>query len=311
MKRFVLLILAVFMLLSFAACDNGNTASSTDLSATEQSEEYKQAVSLIEEGKIKESYLLLRSLKDDKGAQELLKDFEVVYSKQSITRMDGTTTAEEYKYDDKGNLETKTEISQFGTKVVTNYIYENDRLISTVRTGNEKYIEKYTYDDKGLLVKRTGPDVGDGEFVFEYFYDANRNIIKTVRTSAVGTLTREYTYNLDNKLVKEIYTASYGTTLETEYIYDGNALVKKIETSKNDKSAASSKTVHEYTNNADGNPVKCVSTSTLDGIETQYETDYSYDADGNLIKTEESDDSYGIYRTTEYSGYLYFYHPEK
>lgn len=306
MKRFVLLILAVFMLFSLAACTEGAQTSS----APEQSEEYKKAVSLIEEGKYKESYLLLLSLTDDKDAQELIKDFSVVYSKEVITyTTDGTTKSTEYKYDDKGNLETKTVTDKYGLKTITNYIYQNGKLISTVCEGNTN--QKYIYDDKGLLKKTVGPDPLGKESVTEYFYDGNKNIIKKVYTDSGATITREYTYNSDNNLVKEVSTASYGTTLETEYIYDGKALVKKIETSKLDKSSAPSKTVHEYTNNANGNPVKCVSTSTRNGVESTHYTDYSYDADGNLIKVSESDDSYGTYRTTEYSGYLYFYCPEK
>lgn len=307
MKRFFILILAISMLISVSACSE-STENTSD--KPEQSEEYKKAVALIEEGKYKESYLLLRSLTDDSDAQELIKDFSVVYSKEVITYpTDDKTNSTEYKYDDKGNLETKTATNKYGLKTITNYIYQNGKLVSSVCDGKDTV--KYVYDDKGLLIKEVGTDPMGKESVNEYFYDGNRNIIKNVYTDSTATITREYTYNSDNKLTKETSIASYGTSLETEYIYDGKALVKKIETAKFDKSEAYDKVVHEYTNNAYGDPTECVSTTFRNGTESAYYTEYSYDADGNLIKTAESDDSYGTYKTTEYSGYLYFYCPEK
>ncbi len=307
MKRIIAFLTLAFMLFALSACSEGAEEAS---SKPEQSEDYKKAVALIEEGKYKESYLLLRSLSDDADAQELIKDFSVVYSKEVITyTTDDTTNSTEYKYDDKGNIESITETNQYGLKTVTNYIYQNGKLISTVRDGKDTV--KYVYDDKGLLIKEIGTDPRGEEGVTEYFYDGNKNIIKTVYTDSTSTITREYTYNSDNKLTKEVSSASYGTTLETEYIYDGKALVKKIEMTKFDKSEAYDKVVHEYTNNAYGDPTKCVSTIFRNGIERPYYTEYSYDADGNLIKVSESDDSYGTYRTTEYSGYLYFYCPQK
>lgn len=179
----------------------------------------------------------------------------------------------EYVYDSNGNVIERRTINNFG--------------FETVETV--KYVLKY--DESGRLIEKYNEE--DPEYVTYYTYyedgilkkeesegwlkeyDANGNIVK----SDTGDEKDDYVYNQDGKLSK--HTSDDGKSVTVyEYTYDENGyLVKK--TADSDEYGV---TTWTYYNDEFGNPEKVALT---------------YDS-GN-------DDGY----TFHYSGYKYFYRPQK
>lgn len=179
----------------------------------------------------------------------------------------------EYVYDSHGNVVEKRTTNFFGFEAV-----------EVVR-----YVLKY--DEKGRLIEKYNEEEPEYVTYYSYYddgtlkkewsdgwleeYDENGNIVK----SDLGDEKDDYVYNADGKLLK--HTRDDGKTVTVyEYTYDENGyLVKK--TADSDEYGV---TTWTYYNDEFGNPEKVALT---------------YDS-GN-------DDGY----TFHYSGYKYFYRPQK
>ncbi len=207
-----------------------------------------------------------------------------------------------YTYDSNGWLikEVRTDRSENGIAYdeVFEYVYDSHGNVIERRTINNfgfetvdvaKYVLKY--DEKGRLIEKYNEE--EPEYVTYYTYhdngtlkkeeaqgwlkeyDENGNIIK----SDTGDEKDDYVYNADGNLLK--HTCDDGKSVTVyDYTYDENGfLVKK--TADSDEYGV---TTWQYYNDAYGNPEKVALT---------------YDAG--------KDDGY----TYHYSGYKYFYRPQK
>ena len=207
-----------------------------------------------------------------------------------------------YTYDSNGWLikELRTDRSENGIEYdeMFEYVYDSHGNVIERRTTNYfgfetvdvvKYVLKY--DEKGRLIEKYNEEEPEYATHYTYYedgtlkkeesegwlkeYDENGNIVK----SDTGDEKDDYVYNQDGKLLK--HTCDDGKTVTVyEYTYDENGyLVKK--TADSDEYGV---TTWQYYNDAYGNPEKVA-----------------------LTHDSGNDDGY----TFHYSGYKYFYRPQK
>lgn len=179
----------------------------------------------------------------------------------------------EYVYDSHGNVVEKRTTNFFGFEAVevVKYVLKYDEKGRLTEKYNEEEPEYVTY--YSYYDDGTLKKEESGGWLKEY--DENGNIVK----SDTGDEKDDYVYNADGKLLKHTRDDGKSVTVY-EYTYDENGyLVKK--TADSDEYGV---TTWQYYNDAYGNPEKMALT---------------YDS-GN-------DDGY----TFHYSGYKYFYRPQK
>ena len=174
-------------------------------------------------------------------------------------------------YDDAyGNLNRVDEVNASSTYTTT-YAYDlNNNLTNlTDALGN---VRNFTYD--GLSRRLTAQDLhasGDGTFgTWTYSYDDSSNLTQTVDPNSQ---TVNYTYDDLNRVLTENYTGSSGT--EQSYAYDFCLLGigKLCEAS----STASVVTQYRY------NSLGGIARETKTVSSSAYQTDYTYDRQGNVV----------------------------
>lgn len=273
------------------------TSKESDVSESEKTDAaVDQALKLIEEGKVKESYEVLYKSGTD-AAKEMLKDFVVVYRKcETYDDFSELKSYDEYSYDENGFL-----IYEYSkTWHSVEYTYVNDEngnpIVCTQKDCETGDVETYeavnTYDINGHLIK-----IAVGNHIEEYEYDTYGNVIlKRTNRDSMGigrpdTEYYKYEYNALGDIVKKYY--SFISEPETvdyyeEHFYDNEGVLMKTEYYQNLAFGQADNFVH---------------------IET---VTYHYDENGLLIKTI---DTYlgnpTETMTTTYSDYLFFYRPQK
>ncbi|MBQ7876277.1 MAG: RHS repeat protein, partial [Clostridia bacterium] len=137
----------------------------------------------------------------------------------------------------------------------------------------------YTYDALGRLISESAPVDDNVTSYSKYYYDANSNVISTVKAAAAGNITYTYTYDDRNRLISSFDGSTY-----TVNEYDGNQLVKTasgLQVSTDDISELSplnsTYNVTDFTYDKYGN---VISEYTFNG-----ETSYTYDLAGNTLTT--------------------------
>ncbi len=296
------------------ANSNKTSSEDTEIAVDTNSDEYNQAMDLIEQGKYEDAYTLIYSVhKTDKSCAELMKDFKVVYSKH--TRK-GTGFCGDYEYietsvytyDCTGNLlqnvysldsiytdEIITEIS------TTSYIYDEGKLIKEEQGESDLYlyITEYFYNSEGVLLKKISTSYEEYIETTEYFYDSNGILLKEVYDQPSGKVETAYTYDSEGRFLKMVETDDNGEVV-FEYTYDPDGKILK---EVNDVYGHVS--ITDYIYDEDGKLLKKLCP---DGDYVSVE--YTYDSNGNITK-EVSVDFVGSIETIEYSGYQYFYCPQK
>lgn len=276
------------------------TSKESDVSESEKTDAaVDQALKLIEEGKIKESYEILYK-SGTNAAKEMLKDFVVVYTKnESLLESGEIDSSETYTYDENGFLVYQ---EVFAFNMVTEYTFingENGKPVTSTQVMNTSFgvrIYEFThhYNEEGLLIRKEGVSE-NGKTLHEYEYDSHGNEIYLHFVSneydmdtkeyykydydSVGNITNKYTiYDLGTP---DEYIGSYYA-----YFYDNEGkLIKK----------------DLYYCNENG-----------EALDTTYE--YFYNELGLLTaSTYTIHDQFLSFRnsTTTYSDYLFFYRPQK
>lgn len=170
-----------------------------------------------------------------------------------------------YTYDLNNRL---TKVSDDGKETI--YTYDAiGRVTQTSRPDGTK--SAYTYNLDGNLTELINLD-GDGAVLssFEYTYDEQGYIVKEVAQYEDSKVTRRYAYNMSGELIT--FTETEGLSY-TEYLYEYDNSGNRIRLEKNGIDQPETIT-YEYN---EANQL-IASTSSISG-----KTEYTYDANGNLI----------------------------
>ncbi len=279
---------------SVSDVDSSNSDSSNDDSEVSddiglvtdetKSDEYNQAVTLINSNKVADAYAILYTAsKSDADCKSLLGNIKVVYTTEmyeSEFKVMGETVSSDYYtnenvYDDKGNIIKNDYSDSYGFQSTTEYVYDdNNYLIKSICGTVTEY--KYVFDDNGNVIEKTVIDSESSSYTVKYTYDDLGNVLTEVYED--GT-TFKYAYDEAGRKIRE-----EGPYANTDYIYDENGILIQHESEHIDDDSKSS-------------------------IYYSYE----YDEYGNITKkitTDASEYAYFI-QTYEYSGFQYFYCPHE
>ena len=243
----------------------------------------------------------------------------IKYARSYSTKEFGWDRGVQFEYDENGNLLAENDLNEDGsTKPVYKYAYDSQgRCVKSVNTrtelsgsigsgyGTATYETKYIYDDNGDAVrgettrtfeKDDGTIItGDVPSVTNYTYDANHNLISIEYESGTKT---DYIYDSNGNLIESNDTASDGRKYTYDsanrllavngrfYTYDENGYVIRETQDMGDEPDMWT----DYTNDAEGKPVKCEYYSygkgdVQEGDQILYYTYlYEYDQYGNQTK---------------------------
>lgn len=142
------------------------------------------------------------------------------------------------------------------------------------------YIEDniVVYDSNGLPKKHIFEYSGEDEYVYEYTYSEDGRLLREIDNYSNGDKTIfDYTYNAKGDLIREVYTYSDGDKRETTYLhtYDGDRISQTVE-----HSAFGTVYTYNYTYDAEGNLIR-EAVSWSSGKTNVF--DYEYE-NGKLVK---------------------------
>lgn len=214
------------------------------------SNDYKKAVKLVEDGRFDEALAVIETLPKDKQADFLFAPSKTIVTEESDGEI--KTDLYFYEYDNDGNCID---------------------LIHQCPDGSEiKNVFEY---DNGLLVSRTRTSADGTTMLFEFEYDSKQRLIELLRTVSDGTSTTTYSYE-GNNLVKLTQTDGNGNnTYTTVYTYDDNGNLTQSDTIRNHDGTVS-ESISKYTYDESGN---CLS----EQHGSYQEIYYTYDTDGNML----------------------------
>lgn len=282
MKKFISIMLSIFMLLCLCACydsaapsENAQpTKSPEPVTYTKEDGRLKMEVSYNPNG------LLFSTLiyeYDETG--KLSKEMQFGVN-------DAPVGYESYEYDDNGRKILMVSYLSDGDKDYsedyrTSYEYDDDgkltRAVST-RDGKTASVTEYKYSD-GLCVSEINYE-GKSSAVSEYKYEYNDNKQKTrcVRVDHIegDTTENRYTYTSKGQLLADLSYDSNGKVISrTEYSYDdnGNAVKLSVYTAKGELISSTS---NGYTYDEYGNIKRCAVTHSdgSKGTTVEYKWEY-------------------------------------
>ncbi len=331
MKRFLIILLALITVLTFAACGGDtekpeSTDATSKIESVDESSEAEGEVSsiesdvssdtpekyaplvLLEEGKVEEAYKLLIADKDNEQAQELLSKINVVFTKQSVKDESFGEISFEYEYDSNGNMtkrvyktngkESNTLVAEYG---------ENGNLIIATLTfsfGDSDTME-WIYNPDGSVKERIEKDLTTGEIIMITAYEYNDAGLtsKETRSNNYETVSvTEYIYDENGNTIKVVTSSPDGSEMSYEYYYDENGR----QTGWKENLYSVTRTVElQY----DENGLVIERTSYNEDGSVYVAIDYFYDEVGNLVKDVQNV-YYGAKIVTDFSGYKYFYYPD-
>jgi len=164
-----------------------------------------------------------------------------------------------------------------------NYQYDSLGRLASITDGTGAMVVSYQYDADGRLSRE---DMGNGTYT-TYAYDADGNVLHLVNYAPDGTVNSRFDYTYDSRGLRTSMTTLQGTW---NYTYDADGQLTGY-TAPDGSSAT-------YQYDAMGNRVQV----TQNGVTTSYTTNnmnqyttvggttYTYDADGNLIRTQTGND---------------------
>lgn len=244
---------------------------------------YEKALEYINDGKAKDAYTLLYSIKNLKKARVLLNKFDVFWQKE-LHIDKHCTMSYEFIYDEAGNKIKKTYTDPCGGVMTTHYEYNANRQMTkkTEICGERTETEERFYDSNGKLTKEISSDSKKGIFyICEYILDENGNTIQESRyygsNPSIDSVTT-YVYNADKNILKTISTDSEGNVTETcECWYDENGRITKIAGTNEHGSFSTEKT---WDKNGNITRENCINSDGSNSF-----SEFEYDKIGRLTRT--------------------------
>ena len=189
-------------------------------------------------------------------------------------------SSKEYEYDDEMRLQT---VKESGNEVVS-YSYDavGNKLTETLGNG---VVSNYSYNRLNKITNIETALDGNEISNYQYFYNLDGSDYCKIRTE--GGIIEETTYEYDGlrRLVGESVAVNDNVTDTYSYEYDDYGNRSRMTATGTENYS----TVYDYTD-AQGNykgmlqkETKTIAPSTLSGMPSIKETDYSYDENGNLI----------------------------
>ncbi len=303
MKKWLALLLAVVMVLSFTACGNSkkeeqkadSTPSTEEKSVTDTL--YDQAIALIEADDLEAAYRLLMDVEDTPENNKLITlRKKLVWVPVEVTLPhDGKQETITFTYNDEG--QPLSILNNLFSWVTMQAEYDEDSaLIRYTKKDGSVITEEYTYTisvSKPLTFKCTEPN-GDWESEV-CTYDKNNNLLTKETTRSDGSWEKrvwDYRFDTDPRCITSTYTYSNGNKYTFISIYDKSGRELSSETIRSNGSNEK----YEATYDENGN-LKTVHGIDGDKWET---TTYTYDENGNCLMIEEARDGY-----TEKTTYSY------
>ncbi len=310
MKRLIVLMLVCTML--FAACtvDESVNSNSSQTESVDEKTVVEKALELVDQEKYEEAYSLLYKNRGNEEAKDMLEDFTVVHTNETLTSYEIYNAFIEKTYNENGDIIKGIQKMMYqGMYYVYDLTYEytydeKGRVLSqsTYVDGSENpdEIVKYTYDENGNLVleekTNNSYDYTTGELSTTYTeytareYDENGNVtyseeyyIDEGKKEII--VCEENTYDENGNLIHEKWYNTEDNYYDTEFVYDENGfLVKEIE------KRSYGVNVTEYTVNEKGDALTTKITFNYDGkengsvITSEFETVYEYDEEGRQTK---------------------------
>ncbi len=236
------------------------------------------------------SRIIYRDVEDgevDEYYSELYYDANGNITQEIFVDSDGSVSDYSYYYNEYGQLLSKHwELSDgriFDYEYTYNSNGDNVRFYYTSSYGVYELIES-EYDSQGRLVKETHTD-NYYSTVTEYTYGANGKVSLEVATRSDGyndSIERtEYDYDADGNLILTIRDSDFGLE-RTEYRYENGKMIQEVYMNNSGFSWNI-----EYTYDKNGNLIK---ENYLDSNEISEIIKYSYDKNGNLIKVVDDDE---------------------
>ena len=285
---------------------------------------YDKGLSLLEEGRYGEAYMIFKNLGDYEDAAQIFSRFVYVRDLEIVTNPNGLSTYEiyynednlpiqkietdpdgrkivwEYTYYSDGNLKSKSVVGDGfyigGWQRLYKYDARNNLIKMTYINYNGVYNETYVYDDNNRLVEENLKPHGSSDTRMTYEYDANGNVVREVKYLYESvTEIKEYTYDVNGRLIRQVVRDKQRNSKFFDYEYDANGnVIKEVERNGKDEVVWTTnyvyddamRLIHEYYTDANGN----------DGNIRDYVYDekgrlirepgyeYTYDALGNVVK---------------------------
>ncbi len=205
-----------------------------------------------------------------------------------------------YVYDSQNRLIEQTFNGKKNTVTVIKTEYTDNGKIST-HIENEKIAHINHYDKNGNETLVEYPQNTIGIIKTETSYNQNGEIICSISTyldengNEYINESKENLFNENGKRVKTTETYYTGDVYTEDITYHKNGNIHTIANYRNEEKQ------YECLYNEKGLPVKSISSY-------DYETDYTYDTYGNLLKQTSSSPSKHTF-LQEYEGYTLYYNP--
>lgn len=192
MKKLICMILAVFLLVSLAACQDAREG------------DYVLATNALESGRYADAYPILAELGDYKDAKALLATIHA--EKQSAV------------------------VDIDGVHMEIEYVIKNGNVVKEIRTvsGGDQIKSYYKFNAEGLCTSEIHAQADGSKVNINHFYEGSTPV-RTVRTNANGLKdTFVYTCDENNKVVSHVLTFSDGGVQEATYTYNEQGLLATL-----------------------------------------------------------------------------------
>lgn len=289
MKKLFIMLLSAMLCMSAVACSTSPSATPTvpETEITEETvigetdpvteEKFSSALSLIEEEKYEEAYLMLKECGDYEAAVRELENFKFVYGTRTSPMDGGEYSIQTYIYDDRGNCIREKHLD--GKQIERSFDSNGRPLTETVYSHNETLNYIYVHNEDGT-VSQMAENEDDRDFIDTY--DSKMNLIKS-EYYIDGELDfyNVYTYDSDSKLLETVCSYADGSESYAKYEYDeyGNLIRSTAIDSDGVESV-----ICEYDNILDDEG-KCIETHLYREGEVYWQSyRYIYDEYGNIIE---------------------------
>ena len=205
MKKLIALLVALVMLLTFAAC--GEATQPTE-EATQPTEETVQLVEV--EGLLSEK----GAYREYTYSDHVLNDQGQVISRKVKGDSNRTDT---FEYDEQGRLIKNTRASYYGEEIWT-YTYDENGLLVEEFQGDRTFKNTYTVDDQNRILTKTMVNTDGGyTMVYSYTYNEDGTVATETQKSPNSTYVITFTYDNQGRVIKEVAVKEGESSGSTTY----------------------------------------------------------------------------------------------